>query len=64
MPSSQNNGKIFLRDKKRLPYAAPAIVYEGQIEARAGSPGSGPAGGNNKGGAGVDPSDLFGPSDN
>ena len=63
MPSSQNNRGKELKDKKRIPYTAPAIVYEGQIEARAGSPDADPTG-NNKSGAGIDPGDLFGPSDN
>ena len=41
---------------QRLPYEAPAIVYEGVISTRAGSPQNISPGAS---GDGVDPSDLF-----
>lgn len=40
---------------EKRPYAAPQIIYEGQISTRAGSPLSNPSGVND-----IDPSDLFG----
>ncbi len=41
---------------QRAPYVAPAVVYEGTISTRAGSPFNSPE----KDGGGLDPADLFG----
>lgn len=42
-------------EKERATYEAPAIIYEGAISTRAGTPL-----GNQPGGEGIDPADLFG----
>ena len=44
-------------DKKEEPYTPPAIIYDGVISTRAGSP---LGGGDGNGADGVDPADLFG----
>jgi hypothetical protein len=51
-----------MEKNERKTYAAPAIVYEGRIEARAGSP-VGATDGEKDASTGFDPADLFG-SDN
>lgn len=56
-------GKVEKVEKKRdgrIPYETPAVIYEGVISTRAGSPPNRFPGGS--GGDGVDPADLFGNS--
>ena len=50
----QDKDKDSNQDKK--PYEAPAIIYNGVITTRAGSP----TGGDGDGADGIDPADLFG----
>ena len=53
-----NNLELRTQEKReRLPYETPAIIYEGLITTRAGSP---PGGGAPDPGEGLDPVDLFG----
>lgn len=59
MQSSELMRGEMAEERKRLPYTAPAIVYEGQIETRAGSLSSGLEG-EKDASTGFDPADLFG----
>lgn len=47
--------KEYVKEEQRTVYETPAIVYEGMISTRAGSPLSNPSGSD-----GIDPADLFG----
>lgn len=55
LPKTKPFGQPY-KEEKRMPYERPAIIYEGQITTRAGSP-TVPDGARSDG---VDPSDLFG----
>ncbi len=60
--SEWKRGKRMEKNERRV-YSAPAIVYEGRIEARAGSPPLGSGDGEKDAGTGFDPADLFGTND-
>ncbi len=54
--------KFIVTQEKETPtkYEQPAIIYDGSITTRAGSPlGNGDGSGSNNGADGVDPADLF-----